>query len=143
MADIENIPVEDEVVEDTELMEEPTEGENAEGEPTENEVSLYDQFKEEVKTMTTEYFGYEVSTLVLQLAIEQFEVIRNYPISYTEEMRIADMKKNISKIAMAVVEIDSKDGAENQLTHNENGTSRSFYNGIMAYKDVIGFARIM
>lgn len=133
MADIENTPVEDEIVEDAEISEE----------TTEDEVSLADQFKADVKAMTTEYLGYEVSALVLQLAIEQFETIRNYPKSYTEEMKIADMRKNISKIAMAVVEIDSKDGAENQLSHSENGISRSYYEGIMAYKDVIGFANIL
>lgn len=135
MADIENIPVEDEITEteDSETSEETVEG----------ELSPIEQFKADVKEMTTEYLGYEVSTLVLQLAIEQFETIRNYPKSYSEEMKIADMRKNISKIAMAVVEIDSKDGAENQLTHNESGTSRSFYNGIMAYKDVIGFANVI
>lgn len=133
MADIENIPIEDEAVEDTETSEE----------TTEDEVSLADQFKADVKAMTTEYLGYEVSALVLQLAIEQFETIRNYPKSYSEEMKIADMRKNISKIAMAVVEIDSKDGAENQLSHSENGISRSYYEGIMAYKDVIGFANVI
>lgn len=133
MADIENIPIEDEVVEDTETSEETVKG----------ELSPADQFKADVKAMTTEYLGYEVSALVLQLAIEQFETIRNYPKSYSEEMKIADMRKNISKIAMAVVEIDSKDGAENQLSHSENGISRSYYEGIMAYKDVIGFANVI
>ena len=102
-----------------------------------------DEFIADVKLMTTEYLGYEANSLVIQLAIERFVSLRNYPSSYTDEMKIADMRNNIAKIAMAVAEIDAKDGAENQLSHSENGTSRSYYDGIMAYKDVIGFANVV
>ena len=101
-----------------------------------------EDFIAKIKSMTTEY-GVETSELVVTLAIEQFETIRNYPSSWNEEKKLADMEKNKAKIAMAAIEIDSKDGAENQLSHSENGTSRSYYNGIMAYKDVIGFANVV
>ena len=101
-----------------------------------------EEFIAKIKSMTTEY-GVETSELVVALAIEQFETIRNYPSSWNEEKKMADMKKNKAKIAMAAIEIDSKDGAENQLSHSENGTSRSYYDGIMAYKDVIGFANVL
>lgn len=101
-----------------------------------------DEFIADVKSMTTEY-GVETSNLVVSLAIEQFETIRNYPTSWDETKKLADMEKNKAKIAMAAIEIDSKDGAENQLSHSENGTSRSYYEGIMAYKDVIGFANVL
>lgn len=102
-----------------------------------------DEFIADVKSMTTEYLGYEANALVIQLAIEQFEAIRNYPASFDEAKKLADMEKHKAKIAMAAIEIDSKDGAENQLSHSENGTSRSYYDGIMAYKDVIGFANVV
>ena len=101
-----------------------------------------DEFIADVKSMTTEY-GVETSDLVVTLAIEQFETIRNYPASFDEAKKLADMEKHKAKIAMAAIEIDSKDGAENQLSHSENGTSRSYYYGIMAYKDVIGFANVL
>ena len=101
-----------------------------------------EEFIAKIKSMTTEY-GVETSELVVTLAIEQFEVIRNYPASWDEEKKLADMEKNKAKIAMAAIEIDSKDGAENQLSHSENGISRSYYDGIMAYKDVIGFANVL
>lgn len=101
-----------------------------------------EDFIAKIKSMTTEY-GVETSELVVTLAIEQFETIRNYPSSWNEEKKLADMEKNKSKIAMAAIEIDSKDGAENQLSHSENGISRSYYDGIMAYKDVIGFANVL
>ena len=97
-----------------------------------------DDFIEKIKSMTTEY-GVKTSDLVVILAIEQFETIRNYPSSWDEEKKLADMEKNKAKIAMAAIEIDSKDGAENQLSHSENGISRTYSDGIMAYKDVVGF----
>lgn len=100
------------------------------------------EFIAKIKSMTTEY-GVTVSELSITLAIETFADLRNYPSSWSEDNRLADMEKNKSKIAMGAIEIDSKEGAENQLTHNANGTNRSFYAGIMAYKDVIGFVNIM
>ena len=102
-----------------------------------------DEFIADVKSMTTEYLGYEANALVIQLAIERFASLRNYPSSYTDEMKLDDMRNNIAKIAMAVVEIDAKDGAEGQLSHGESGISRTYYNGIMAYKGVIGFANVL
>lgn len=112
--------------------------------PTEPEVVLtpMEQFVEKIKLKTTEY-GVNTSNLAVDLAIEQFETIRNYPTSWDETKKLADMEKHKAKIAMAAIEIDSKDGAENQLSHSENGTSRSYYDGIMAYKDVIGFANVV
>ena len=101
-----------------------------------------EDFIAKIKSMTTEY-GVETSELVVALAIEQFETIRNYPSSWNEEKKMADMKKNKAKIAMAAIEIDAKDGAENQTAMSENGISRTYYNGIMAYKDVIGFANVL
>ena len=101
-----------------------------------------DKFIEKIKTMTTEY-GVTTSDLVVSLAIEQFENIRNYPASWSEDRKLADMEKNKAKIAMAAIEIDSKDGAENQTSMSENGISRTYYEGIMAYKDVIGFANVL
>lgn len=112
--------------------------------PTEPEVVLtaMEQFVEKIKSKTTEY-GVNASNLAVDLAIEQFETIRNYPVSWDEAKKLADMEKNKAKIAMAAIEIDSKDGAEGQLSHGESGISRTYYNGIMAYKDVIGFANVV
>lgn len=101
-----------------------------------------EEFIVKIKSMITEY-GVTTSDLVVSLAIEQFENIRNYPASWDETKKLADMEKNKAKIAMAAIEIDSKDGAENQTSMSENGISRSYYEGIMAYKDVIGFANVL
>ena len=109
--------------------------------PTEEEVTLtpMEEFEKKIKDMTTEY-GADVSNLSVNLAIEAFMDLRNYPASWTEEKILADTEKNKAKIAMAAIEIESKDGVENQISHSENGISRGYYSGIMAFKDVIGFA---
>ena len=98
-----------------------------------------DVLTESIKNLTTEY-GLEVSDLSILFAIEQFQTIRNYPSSWDEERKIADMEKNKAKIAMAAIEIDAKDGAEGQVQMSENGISRTWTDKISAYKDVIGFA---
>lgn len=100
-----------------------------------------DDFITEIKEMITEYDAeINVSNLTVNLAIEAFEILRNYPDSWDDEKKLADLEKNKAKIAMAAIEIDSKNGAENQLSHSENGTSRTFSEYLMAYKGVVGFA---
>lgn len=100
-----------------------------------------DDFIAEIKEMITEYDAeINVSNLTVNLAIETFETLRNYPDSWDDEKKLADLEKNKAKIAMAAIEIDSKNGAENQLSHSENGTSRTYSEYLMAYKDVVGFA---
>lgn len=101
-----------------------------------------EEFVEEIKAMTTEY-GVEATSLNITLAIEKYRDLRNYPASWTDEKILADMQKNKSKIAMAVVELDSKDGMENQTGHSENGYSRTFKDGIIAYEGVVGFANVI
>lgn len=98
-------------------------------------------FVEEIKKMITEYDEQiTISDLVINLAIEAFKELRNYPGTWDEDKILADLEKNKAKIAMAAIEIDSKNGAENQLNHSENGISRKFSDCLMAYKGVIGFA---
>ena len=101
-----------------------------------------EEFIAKIKSMTTEY-GVETSDLVVTLAIEQFETIRNYPASWDETKKLADMEKHKAKIAMAAIEIDAKDGVEGQTAHSESGYSRTYSQYIMAYKDVIGFANVV
>lgn len=100
-----------------------------------------DDFIAEIKEMITEYDAeISASGLVINLAIETFKSLRNYPHSWDDEKILMDLEKNKAKIAMAAIEIDSKNGAENQISHNENGTSRTYSEYILAYKDVVGFA---
>lgn len=103
-----------------------------------------DGFIEKIKTLIAEYDEkLTVSTLSITLATEIFRDIRNYPDSHNDEQILGDMERNKSKIAMAAIEIDSKVGAENQLSHSENGISRSFSENLMAYGSVIGYVKVL
>lgn len=100
-----------------------------------------DDFIEKIKAAITEYDSeIKVSELTVNLAIEAFETLRNYPRSWDEDKILADLEKNKAKIAMAAIEIDSKNGAEGQTQMSENGISRTYSEYLMAYKGVIGFA---
>lgn len=101
-----------------------------------------EEFIAKIKSKTTEY-GAEVSNLAVDLAIEHFETIRNYPSSWDKTKKLADMEKHKAKIAMAAIEIDAKDGAEGQTGMSENGISRTWTDSIMAYKNVVGFANVL
>lgn len=100
-----------------------------------------DDFIAQIKIMVKDYApDITISSMVVSLAIESFETLRNYPGSWNEDKILADLEKNKAQIAMAAIEIESKNGAENQLSHSENGISRTFSDCLMAYKGVIGFA---
>ena len=100
-----------------------------------------DELIMQIKKMIAEYDSeIAISELVISLAIESFETLRNYPSSWGKDKILEDLDKNKAKIAMAAIEIESKNGAENQLNHSENGISRTFSDCLMAYKGVIGFA---
>ena len=89
-----------------------------------------------INSLVGEY-GVEASQLSIRLAIEEFRTIRRYPSYYSEEKILADMRKNASKIAMASVEIDSKEGVEGQTQHTESGSTRTYSKEILAYKSVV------
>lgn len=101
-------------------------------------------FITEIKSILTTY-GLNASDLSVALAVEVFRDLRNYPKSYTDEMKLADMENNKSKIAMAAAEIDAKEGVEGQTGHSENGVSRSYgdLQTPKAYATVIQFATVI
>lgn len=96
-------------------------------------------------TSATEYLGYAPKQLDVDLAIELFSDCRNYPSLYTDERKEADMLKNKSKIVMAVIEIDAKDGTEGQTSHSENGINRAYGNSPIpkAYERVVQIAHVI
>ena len=103
-----------------------------------------DDFITEIKTLTTAYIDdtdFVVSTLSVSLAIEKFADIRNYASTMTDEQKLADMEKSKNKIAMASVEIESNNGTEGQVSHSENGISRSYDKTIQAYHTVCCIAK--
>lgn len=83
----------------------------------------------------------EISSVAVGKAIEQFRDIRNYPRRYDESQILEDMQKYKYTIAERAVEIASKAGAEGEISHNENGVSRGYKEGSLAYQDLVGFVR--
>ena len=95
-----------------------------------------------VKEKATKY-GAEVSDLAVELAIETFKDLRHYPRGVDVDLINKDLEANLNKIAMAAVEIEAKVGVEGQVAHSENGTVRTYTDGILAYRSVTGYAHII
>lgn len=102
------------------------------------------EFIAEIKSILTEY-GLNASDLSVALAVELFQDLRNYPKSYDDTKKLADMENNKNKIAMAAAEIDAKEGIEGQTAHSENGINRSYgdLSTPKAYATVIQFATVI
>lgn len=88
-------------------------------------------------------YGEDVSNLAIGYAVESFKGIRNYPDSFSEDAIVADLFENIGKIAMAAIEIESKNGLEGQISHTENGITRGYTENILAFRDVVGYALVL
>lgn len=101
-----------------------------------------DEFTAKVKEIAQEQAeDVTISSLAVGQAIEQFRTIRNYPSRYDDEKITDDMERYIFTIAARVVEIAAKSGADGQISHSENGTSRGYKEGSLAYQDLVGFVR--
>lgn len=84
-------------------------------------------------------------TFLADLAIERFKQVRNYPSTYTVEQISLDMDSYVTTIAMAVVDVYGKKGAEGQVGHSENGYGRSYENAFISnslFANVVPFAHI-
>ena len=102
-------------------------------------------FRESVVIDSTKYLGEAPSELSVDLAIEQYLDCRSYPTSWDEDKIIADMQTAKAKIAMAVAEIEARNGAEHEISHSEGGVNRSYGDNPlpMAYASVIPFANVI
>ena len=102
-------------------------------------------FRECVVNDSTKYLGEAPSELSVDLAIEQYRDCRSYPTSWDEDKIIADMQTAKAKIAMAVAEIEARNGAEHEISHSEGGVNRSYGDNPlpMAYASVIPFANVI
>lgn len=100
-------------------------------------------FASQVMTSATSYLGYAPKQLSVDLAIEIYSDIRKYPSDYTSDMILADQTSNLAKITMAVAEIDAKEGIEGQISHAENGMTRSYGDNPnpKAYTTIVQIAR--
>lgn len=110
-------------------------------------------FKEDLNELATEYLksydeseDVKVSPMLLDFVIEKYKQHRNFPSTFTEEKIDSDMRSHISTIAMAVVDIYMKSGAEGEKAHTENGVVRTYENAYISnsvFNDVLPYVKVL
>lgn len=113
----------------------------------------YDEFVTDLTQRATQYFtnddeltGQVPSRLLVDFVIEKYVQHRNYPTHYDDKKILSDMEKHKSTIAMAVVDIFVKVGAEGEKSHTESGVSRVYENAYVSssvFNDVLPFVRTL
>lgn len=111
------------------------------------------KISDELADKATAYFnsipelnGQTPSQLLIDFVIEKYKQHRNYPSSFDEDRINADMKAHVSTMAMAVVDIFMKSGAEGEKSHSENGIVRTYENAYISssvFNDVLPFVKII
>lgn len=109
--------------------------------------------KEELSRKATEYFnGIEElkwvvpSDMLIEFALEKYKQHRNFPSNFTEDKIDEDIKSHLSTIAMAVVDLQMKVGAEGEKSHSENGVSRTYENAYIStsvFNDVLPYVKVL
>lgn len=74
-------------------------------------------------------------------AVREIRRDRNYPESYGEAQIMNDLRNYYSNIRELALYDYNQIGAEGQLTHSENGTSRTWKNRIDCKNGVVAFCR--
>lgn len=108
---------------------------------------------EELTTRAKDYFdtipelaGQVPPKLLIDFVIEKYKQHRSFPQTFSEEKIERDMRNHLSTMAMAVVDIFVKSGAEGQTSHSENGVNRVYENAYISesvFKDVFPYVNIL
>nr|DAG75540.1 MAG TPA: hypothetical protein [Caudoviricetes sp.] len=86
------------------------------------------------------------SKLLIGFVTEKFKQCRNYPPYFTDAKIESDMEKHLNTIAMAVVDLKAKEGAEGETSHSENSISRSYENAYVSssiFNDVLPYVHFL
>lgn len=103
------------------------------------------ELKEYVSKKSTEYWnetadaGQKITKMldsIVDFVVEYFFNSSNFPDGSTESKQIEMMKPFRNSMAMACVDVYSKAGAEGELSHSENSTSRS-YSAVWISKELL------
>lgn len=102
---------------------------------------------EELRAKATEYLnddpqlqGEVPPTLLCDFVIEKYKQHRNFSVSDTDEYMERDMRNHISTLAMAVVDLFAKCGAEGEKSHSEKNISRVYENAYIStslFEDIL------
>lgn len=90
--------------------------------------------------------GQKPNDMLIDFVIEKYKQHRNYPKTFSEEKIEADMVEHLSTMAMAVVDMFMKTGAEGEKSHKENNISREYENAyisISVFNDVLPYVNIL
>lgn len=93
-----------------------------------------------------ELAGQTPSPMLIDFVVEKFKQHRNYPLHFTDSIIEDDLYKHISTIAMAVVDMISKMGAEGEESHSENGVTRKYESAYIStniFIDVLPYVNIL
>lgn len=109
-------------------------------------------FREDLQAKAEEYINFipemleqEVSPMLVDFVIEKYKQRRNYPNSFSEDMIDSDLYGHISTMAMAIVDMLNKIGAEGETAHTENSVTRQYENAYISssiFSDVLPYVNI-
>jgi hypothetical protein len=91
----------------------------------------------------TEADDYKLLIAKLNNAIRAIKSARNYPANYTSKMIADDLDNYYANIFDLAVYEYNQSGAEGEISHNENGTNRTYKSRRECFVGVIPFAKVL
>lgn len=95
----------------------------------------------EIDDTQTEAADYKLLIAKLNNAIRAIKSARNYPASYTDKMIADDLDNYYANIFDLAIYEYNQSGAEGEISHNENGTNRTYKSRRECFVGVIPFAK--
>ena len=89
----------------------------------------------------TEADDYKLLIAKLNNAIRAIKNARSYPASYTNKMIADDLDNYYENILDLTIYDYNQIGAEGEISHNENGTNRTYKSRRECFRGVIPFAK--
>ena len=89
----------------------------------------------------TEADDYKLLIAKLNTAIRAIKSARNYPASYNDKKIADDLDNYYANIFDLTIYEYNQTGAEGEISHNENGTNRTYKSRTECFVGVIPFAR--
>lgn len=112
-------------------------------------MAIADALKEKATlyfSQIEELDGAEPSAMLVDFVIEKYKQHRNFPNHYTDSMIELDMTNHMTTLAMAVVDLYMKIGAEGETSHSEKNIDRVYENAYISeslFSDVMPFVRVL
>lgn len=88
-------------------------------------------------------FDFDLLCSVVKDVIEEVKEIREYPDYYTDSMVMNDLYKYKGRIQKIARYDYSKDGADGEISHVENGTSRSYVKRDELFYGIRSLSRVL